>query len=202
VNPKELGVSAQAMQQELDRSPDVERAAERLARPHARAALAAKRTFDVVLALLMLVALLPLFGVVALLLVLAGDGWTEHRVRLGRDGRPVVLTRFRALPGGAVGRALERIGVRELPVLVAIVRGRVSFVGPRALPPGTDAGHTGPRRLMAPGLLGPAQRRCNDAVTESQLDDAYVEQWSLWTDVRLLAGGCPPLDQSVSKVTS
>src|SRR5207245_2992676 len=94
----------------------------------------------------------------------AGGGWIEPRVRLGRDGRPVRLYRFRALPG-TFGGALERVGARELPVLLAILSGRLSFVGPRALPPGTESGHTGPRRLMAPGLIGPAQRGEEDDFT-------------------------------------
>src|SRR5262245_48452214 len=124
------------MERRQDRSPDVERAAARLARPRARFGLAAKRTFDVLLAAAMLVALLPLFIVVVVLLAIAGEGWVEQRVRLGRHGRPVVLTRFRDLPGGGFGRGLERVGARELPLLVAVVRGRLSFVGPRVLAPG------------------------------------------------------------------
>jgi lipopolysaccharide/colanic/teichoic acid biosynthesis glycosyltransferase len=41
---------------------------------------------------------------------------------------------------------------------------------------------------MAPGLTGPAQRRFSSAQEADRLDDAYVERWSLWVDVRLLAG--------------
>jgi lipopolysaccharide/colanic/teichoic acid biosynthesis glycosyltransferase len=186
------------MEHQTDRSPDVERAAQRLSRPHARVALVAKRLVDVVLALLMLIALLPLLALLFVMLTFAGDGWLEQRVRLGRHGRPVVLSRFRELPGGAFGRFLQRIGMRELPLLFAVVRGRLSFVGPRALPPGTGYGHTGPRRLMAPGLTGPAQRGCG----HESLDDAYVERWSLWIDVRLLVGRCPKLHHSVSKTSS
>ncbi len=93
------------------------------------------------------------------------EGMVERRTRLGRHGRSVVLTRFQALPGGAVGRWLERAGARELPLLLAVLRGRVSFVGPRMVEPGTGSGHTGPRRLMAPGLIGPAQLRGGDADT-------------------------------------
>ena len=114
-------------------------------------------------------------------------------MRLGRHGRPVVLTRFRELPGGAFGRALERIGARELPLLFAVLRGRLSFVGPRALPPGTGSGHTGPRRLMAPGLTGPGAARRATAAADAALDDAYVESWTLWGDARLLVGRCPKL---------
>ena len=193
-----------AMDRKKDRSPDVERAAQRLARPAARLALLLKRVVDVLLALAMLVALLPVLIVVAALLLFAGDGgWIEKRRRLGRHGRTVVLTRFRELPGGAFGRALERAGARELPLLFAVLRGKLSFVGPRALPPGTGAGFTGPRRLMAPGLTGPAQLGFGSPGEADRLDDAYVERWSLWVDVRLLAGRCPKLvHHSVSKSSS
>jgi lipopolysaccharide/colanic/teichoic acid biosynthesis glycosyltransferase len=108
-------------------------------------------------------------------------------MRLGRDGRPIRLYRFRALPG-ALGRALERLGARELPLLLSVLSGRLSFVGPRPLPPGTESGYTGPRRLMAPGLTGPAQRSGDDGASAAALDDAYVAEWSLWGDVRLLTG--------------
>jgi lipopolysaccharide/colanic/teichoic acid biosynthesis glycosyltransferase len=177
------------MDQRLERSPDVERAAQRLARPLTRAGLIAKRVLDVVLAVVMLVALLPLFVVVGALLGFAGDGYIEHRTRLGRHGHPVVLTRFHELPGGAFGRWLERIGARELPLLMAVVRGRLSFVGPSVAAAGTSSGHTGPRRLMAPGLTGPAQRGCGG----TELDDVYVERWTLWIDAKMLAGRCPKL---------
>jgi lipopolysaccharide/colanic/teichoic acid biosynthesis glycosyltransferase len=189
------------MERKLDRSPDVERAAARLARPRARFGLAAKRLLDIVLALAMLVALLPLLLVVVTLLAFAGEGWLEQRVRLGRHGRPVVLSRFRELPGGGFGHALERVGARELPLLVAVLRGRLSFVGPRVLPPGTGSGHTGPRRLMAPGLIGPAQRGC-DGRSGMELDDAYVERWSLRNDALMLFGRCPKPYHSVSKSSS
>jgi lipopolysaccharide/colanic/teichoic acid biosynthesis glycosyltransferase len=185
-------VSTQAMERQEDRSPDVARAAQRLRRPLARVSLALKRLCDIVLALVMLVALLPLLIVVVLLLAFAGDGWIEKRVRLGRNGRSVVLVRFRELPGGGFGRALERIGARELPLLLAVLRGRVSFVGPRALAPGTGAGYTGPRRLMAPGLTGPAQRG-GDGCDGDSLDDAYVANWPLWRDAQLLFGRGPKI---------
>ena len=94
-------------------SPDVERAAQRLARPAARVALALKRIADVVLALAMLVALLPVLLLVLGLLLFAGDGgWIEKRERLGRHGRtvqagplPRVARRHGRARAGARGRA-------------------------------------------------------------------------------------------------
>jgi lipopolysaccharide/colanic/teichoic acid biosynthesis glycosyltransferase len=167
------------------RTSDVAQAAERLRRPPLRLALLLKRGLDVALAVLALLALAP----IALLVVVAhlGDerGLLERHLRLGRDGRSVALLRFRPLPG-LVGHAFARLGALDIPLLVAVVRGQLSFVGPRALPPGTDAGHTGPRRLMAPGLTGPAQRWALDPDTAAELDDAYVAGWSLARDLRLL----------------
>src|SRR4051794_7168410 len=179
------------MERKLDRSPDVERAATRLARPRARASLALKRLLDIVLSAAMLVAVTPVFIVVGLLLLFDGERFIEQRVRLGRHGTPVVLSRFPELPGGGFGRLLERAGVRELPLLFAVLRGRISFVGPRVLPPGNAHGHTGPRRLMAPGLTGPAQLGCPFEGSGADLDDAYVESWTLWNDARMLTGKCP-----------
>jgi lipopolysaccharide/colanic/teichoic acid biosynthesis glycosyltransferase len=170
------------MERAQERPPDVIGAAERLLRPRARVRLAAKRAFDLAFALLLLVALLPLIALVAVLL-LGREGWLERRVRAGRDGTILRLWRFRPLPG-ALGRALERAGVRELPLLLSVIGGGLSFVGPRALRP--DERDFGPRRLMAPGLIGPAQRWATDARMAAALDDAYVEEWSLRGDLRLL----------------
>jgi lipopolysaccharide/colanic/teichoic acid biosynthesis glycosyltransferase len=170
------------MERAQERPPDVIGAAERLLRPRARARLVAKRAFDVALALVLLVALLPLIVLAAVLLV-GSEGWLERRDRLGRDGRVLRLWRFRPLPG-RVGRALERAGVRELPLLLSVMGGGLSFVGPRALPP--EERDFGPRRLMTPGLIGPAQRWATDPATAAELDDAYVEEWSLRGDLRLL----------------
>src|SRR4051794_26817649 len=115
------------MERAQERPPDVIGAAERLLRPRARFRLGAKRAFDVVLALAMLVALLPLIVLATALLVGRG-GWPERRVRLGRDGRALRLWRFRPLPG-RFGRVLERAGVRELPRLLSVIGGGLSFVG-------------------------------------------------------------------------
>ena len=130
-------MSTQAKERKEDRSPDVERAAARLARPYARVALLFKRLGDVLLALAMVVVLVPLFITVLLLLAFAGDGLVERRPRLGKNGRPIILTRFRELPGGGFGHALERAGARELPLLLTVLRGPVC---PASVPGGRARG--------------------------------------------------------------
>jgi lipopolysaccharide/colanic/teichoic acid biosynthesis glycosyltransferase len=54
---------------------------------------------------------------------------------------------------------------------------------------------------MAPGLIGPAQLG-GDEASDNELDDAYVEGWSLWRDVQLLVGRRPAAHHSVSKSSS
>jgi lipopolysaccharide/colanic/teichoic acid biosynthesis glycosyltransferase len=181
-------VAAQTRQRTPTRTTDVEAAALRLQRPVARLALLMKRSLDIALASVMLVALVPLLLVVAVLFAVRHESWFERRVRLGRDGRTLGLARFRPLPG-AMGRMLERTGARDVPLLFAVVTGRLSFVGPRPLPPGSGVGHAGPRRLMAPGLIGPAQRWARDPDMASALDDQYVARWSLRGDLRFMLPG-------------
>ena len=131
-------MSTQAMERKEDRSPDVARAAQRLARPLARVRSALKRLRSTwCWRSVMLVALLPLFAASSLVLL----AWRRRLVRAARAaraqrpaGHPAALP---AAAGRRVGRGLERVGARELPLLLAVLRGRLSFVGPRALAPGT-----------------------------------------------------------------
>src|SRR5262249_30341374 len=109
-----------ALEHAQHRPPDVSRAAERLRRPRTRASLLVKRLFDLLAALLLLVARVPVVLLTAVLLLFKGDGWLETRARLGRDGRLLRLRRFRR-PPGALGGMLERIGAREVPVLLSVV---------------------------------------------------------------------------------
>jgi lipopolysaccharide/colanic/teichoic acid biosynthesis glycosyltransferase len=148
-----------------------------------RCALALKRVADLLLAALLLVATLPLTFAVAALLVASDDGWFEERWRLGRGGRTIALLRFHR-PAGAAGRLLEQVGALDLPLLLAVLAGRMSFVGPRALAPDADVAAAGARLLMTPGLTGPGQRA---DLPGPELDDGYVEQWSPLADLRLLA---------------
>ena len=127
---------------------------------------------------------------------MATAGWSSAPGSAG-TGAPWSCRAFASFRARSAA-CLARIGARELPLLFAVLRGRLSFVGPRALPAGTGYGHTGPRRLMAPGLTGPAQRGCG----HESLDDAYVQGWTLWVDALLLVGRCPKLHQSVSNTSS
>ncbi|CAL9430826.1 sugar transferase [Streptomyces sp. enrichment culture] len=92
-----------------------------------------------------------------------------------------------------VGRVLRRTSLDELPQLVNVVRGEMSLVGPRPPLPAEVAayGATARRRLLVkPGLTGPWQvsGRSDLSWDESlALDLRYTDNWSLTTDLDLLA---------------
>lgn len=144
--------------------------------------------------------------------------WLEDRgpiffrqKRSGKDGRVFTFLKFRTMVVDAeakglitesedqritrVGRFLRRTALDELPQLINILRGEMSFVGPRALPvkmqeeeklvePRFDE-----RLQVIPGLTGVAQlylpRHCPPR-RRLRYDLAYVRNAGLWLDVRLM----------------
>ena len=97
------------------------------------------------------------------------------------------------------GRVLRRTSIDELPQLWNVLRGEMSLVGPRPAPPrevqGYDMWHR--RRLsMKPGLTGLWQissRLDRDFDDRATLDLDYIDRWSLWLDVRIVARTVPAL---------
>ncbi len=108
-----------------------------------------KRLFDVVVAAIGLLVLLPIFGVVAILIKLDSSGPVFFRQeRMGRGFRSFSVYKFRTmvkdapLKGGPItfgddprvtrlGRLLRKSKVDELPQLVNVLKGDMSLVGPR-----------------------------------------------------------------------
>jgi exopolysaccharide biosynthesis polyprenyl glycosylphosphotransferase len=97
----------------------------------------------------------------------------------------------------STGRFLRRTSLDELPQLWNVIRGEMSLVGPRpALPrevAAYDLWHR--RRLsMKPGITGLWQvsaRRSPNFDTWAQLDLSYIDRWSLWLDIKILARTVP-----------
>jgi lipopolysaccharide/colanic/teichoic acid biosynthesis glycosyltransferase len=189
-----------------------------------------KRIFDMVLALVLLLALLPLMGLVAALIVWCDGRPVFHRSeRMKTPDRAFILWKFRSMrpsdepdgaPGGdkaaritRLGRILRRTRLDELPQLYNILRGDMSFVGPRPPLRRHVRAHRGLyARVLRnrPGLTGLATLRfhqieerllasCRTAhetervyatrciARKARLDLLWARHASLWGDLRLLA---------------
>jgi exopolysaccharide biosynthesis polyprenyl glycosylphosphotransferase len=183
---------------------------------------AIKRTFDIVVAAL-LVAILAIPGlIVALTVRLTSSGPAIYRDRrIGVGEREFAMLKFRSMRAGAaemqpeleehneagavifkmrddprvtpVGRVLRRFSIDELPQLWNVLRGEMSLVGPRPLPLRDyellDSWHRGRYRVL-PGITGLWQvsgRSELDFDDLVRLDFFYVENWSVWLDIEILA---------------
>ena len=170
-----------------------------------------KRAFDLVLIFVSMPVFLPSFFLVAVMVRLSSRGptlyWSE---RVGRNNRLFKMAKFRSMRVNApavathlllnpedwltpIGSFLRKSSLDELPQLWSILKGDMSFVGPRpALFNQTDLidlrTHFGVHKLM-PGLTGWAQIKGRDELSISEkvkLDAEYLEKRSLAFDLRIL----------------
>jgi lipopolysaccharide/colanic/teichoic acid biosynthesis glycosyltransferase len=181
-----------------------------------------KRALDVLLSGAGLVLSLPIWVVVAAAVKLEDGGpvfFAQERV--GRGGRVFRVLKFRSMIPDAearvgalqaaehdprvtrVGRWLRATAMDELPQLLSIFRGDMSFVGPRALRPGEievrgDGRHEAleavpgfaERCRVPPGLTGVAQIYAPRDIPRRQkfrYDRVYIRRRSFWLDLRLIA---------------
>ncbi len=163
----------------------------------------AKRVLDVSGALFLLLVLSPLFVLLVLLgLLNQGLPILFRQTRPGRDGTLFTLVKFRSMrtddgeDGARVtpyGRVIRRLALDELPELWNILKGDMSFVGPRPLLPEYLPRYTptqARRHEVRPGLSGWAQVHGRNAVdwnTKFELDVWYVDHASFWLDLKILA---------------
>jgi hypothetical protein len=97
---------------------------------------------------------------------------------------------------GLVHLVDERTGLDELPQLLNILKGDMSFVGPRPLLPIDQPIDSRPRLRVRPGLTGWAQIKGGRKISpadKAALDMWYVRNMSLALDLRILLGTVPVL---------
>ncbi|WP_243869612.1 sugar transferase [Streptomyces liangshanensis] len=174
----------------------------------------AKRLLDVVMTAPVLLAVSPVLLVCALAVRFCdGPGVLFRQERVGQDGRPFTLLKFRTLRAdpheaatrwsvagdhrmSAVGNFLRRTSMDELPQLWNVLRGDMSLVGPRPERPyfvanfsKTHPGYAA-RHRMPVGITGLAQvhglRGDTSIEDRSRFDNHYIDHWSLWQDVCIL----------------
>jgi exopolysaccharide biosynthesis polyprenyl glycosylphosphotransferase len=97
-----------------------------------------------------------------------------------------------------VGRVIRRFAIDELPQLLNVLKGDMSLVGPRPLAVEPDAFRAADNRRhsVLPGITGYWQISGGNGLTFKEmvkLDLAYVQNWSLWLDLRLLLRTLPAL---------
>jgi lipopolysaccharide/colanic/teichoic acid biosynthesis glycosyltransferase len=97
------------------------------------------------------------------------------------------------------GQILRSTSLDELPQLWNVIKGEMSLVGPRPPLPAEVAGYDlwHRRRLsMKPGITGLWQvhaRRSEDFDQWVELDLAYIDRWSLWLDLKIMARTVPAM---------
>jgi lipopolysaccharide/colanic/teichoic acid biosynthesis glycosyltransferase len=170
------------------------------------------RALDLLLAGVALVIASPILLAAAIALKLESRGPLVYRqLRVGKDGKPFELLKLRTMVPGAeamgagiyvlegdaritrVGRLLRRFSLDELPNLVNVLRGELALVGPRpTIQEQVDRYTDRQRRRLEvkPGITGWAQVNGRASLPwpeRIELDVWYVDNRSLWLDVRILA---------------
>jgi len=152
-----------------------------------RFGLAAKHMVDFTLALIGVICVLPVLIVVAIAIKLDSPGTVFFRQsRVGRDGKPFAIYKFRTMVQGAyrmgsrltvkrdpritrLGKLLRWSKIDELPQLFNVLRGEMSLIGPRPEDPHFVRLYT-PAQLrvlaLRPGIVGPSQIQGRDEVDE------------------------------------
>jgi len=184
-----------------------------------------KRTFDIIASFFGLLILWPVLLIVAFLIKIKMPGGPVFfsQQRVGRYGKLFTLVKFRTMSvshsGSSVsikgesritslGATLRKYKLDELPELWNVLKGDMSFVGPRPDVPGYADRLTGEQRKileLRPGITGPASMKySNEEEILAQQDDPvkyndeviwpdkvrinleYMQNRTFWTDIKLI----------------
>jgi exopolysaccharide biosynthesis polyprenyl glycosylphosphotransferase len=179
----------------------------------------AKRTFDLAVAVPLLVLASPILVVAGLLIAATSAGGVFYRqTRIGKDGRPFELWKLRTMRRGAeggtgavlasrgdpritpLGRVLRATRIDEIPQLWNVAKGDMSLVGPRPERPEftEPLARAVPgyslRHAVRPGLTGLAQISggySTEPEIKLRYDLAYLNNWSLGLDLSILLRTLP-----------
>lgn len=167
-----------------------------------------KRLFDIILSLLMLVVISPILLIIWILVKSKlGSPVLFLQDRPGKNGKIFTMYKFRSMTDErdktgellpdeirltGFGKLLRKTSLDELPELFNILKGDMSFVGPRPLLVRYLDRYTAEqarRHEVKPGLTGWAQVNGRNAISweeKFRLDVWYVDHWNLWLDLRIM----------------
>lgn len=171
--------------------------------------LTLKRIIDFTGAGLSLIALSPILAILGITIwIQMGSPILFRQMRPGLNGQPFSIYKFRSMTGEynengellpdkerltRLGRFLRNTSLDELPELLNVLKGHMSLVGPRPLVVWYMDRYTDEqarRCEMKPGITGWAQVNGRNAISWEEkfaLDVWYIDNWSLWLDVKILA---------------
>jgi sugar transferase EpsL len=167
-----------------------------------------KRVLDFTLALVGIIALLiPFFITYLLVKIKLGSPVLFKQKRPGISGYPFYIYKFRTMTNkrdkdgkllsdesrlSNLGKFLRRYSLDELPQLINVIKGDISFVGPRPLLMEYLELYTpeqARRHEVRPGITGWAQVNGRNAISwedKFELDVWYVDNQSFWLDIKIL----------------
>jgi exopolysaccharide biosynthesis polyprenyl glycosylphosphotransferase len=182
-----------------------------------------KYALDRLAAMLVIAAAAPLFAVLAVAVWISlGRPIFYRQERVGRDGKRFAMLKFRSMrpaaenedeplslsddtaPGGVegadrrtrVGALMRHLSLDELPQLANVVKGEMSFIGPRPERPEFVEVFEGnvhrysERHRAKSGITGWAQvhglRGKTSIADRVEWDNYYIENWSLWLDIKIM----------------
>jgi lipopolysaccharide/colanic/teichoic acid biosynthesis glycosyltransferase len=167
-----------------------------------------KRLFDLVITLIGLILLSPFLLILAVFIrIKLGKPVLFRQLRPGYQGKPFYIIKFRSMTDQRddqgkllpdkhrltrLGRTMRALSLDELPEMFNVLRGEMSWVGPRPLlikylqryNPEQARRHS-----VLPGITGWAQVNGRNALTWEDkfiLDVWYVDHWTFWLDIKIL----------------
>lgn len=175
---------------------------------------AVKRLIDIVCALILLIIALPFMLVTAIVIKLYDGGPVLYKqVRCTRDQKEFYIMKFRSMRVDAekdgvarlaarndsritpIGKFIRAVRIDELPQLFNILKGEMSFIGPRPERPEIIAQYVQDmpefvfRMKVKAGLAGYAQvygKYNTTPYDKLKLDLAYIENYTVWLDIKLM----------------
>ena len=166
-----------------------------------------KRLLDIVISAIALILLSPFMPIIYLLVrINLGGPVFFLQERIGKDNKVFKMIKFRTMKNSTdkdgnllsdnerltkFGSFLRSFSIDELPELINILKGDMSLVGPRALLVQYLEHYNSEqirRHEVFPGLTGWAQINGRNSITWNEkfkLDIWYVDNWSLWLDIKI-----------------
>lgn len=185
-----------------------------------------KRAVDITASTLGMVVLSPMLIAIGTMIAFSSPGPVIYKSpRIGKNGKPFSMYKFRTMCNDAdhlrekmrkennlegelfkiendpritrVGYVLRKYSLDEFPQLLNVIRGEMSLVGPRPLPPDESALFEAPYTLrfeVKPGVTGLWQVSGRSNLSFKQLCElelSYTLNWSLWKDLQILIQTIP-----------